>query len=125
MTYSNFSNESGIFNLYNDYMLLSILLGFFLLFSFFFSQDWYIYWRFGIFHAIKGPFPTNISQQILMFFPEVFRSWFFYFFRIILENFFHITIIGQTTPCNVLFQCANPSVNEIYSNTKINKRIYI
>ena len=32
MIYSNFSNESGIFNLYNNHITLSILLWFFLLF---------------------------------------------------------------------------------------------
>ena len=51
------------------------------------SQYWSFDWRFGMVHVINYPFTTNIIQQSLIFSIKVFRSWFFYFFRIFLNVF--------------------------------------
>ena len=122
MTYSNSSSESGISNIYNDQIPISIILRFFLSFFFFHSQYWPFYWVFVILHGIKLPCPTKISQKSLTFSLGVFRSWSF----TSVENFkyfFYLILIGQTTPYNVLFRFVNPNVNKLIVKIYINKNI--
>ena len=70
----------GHFKFYFDCFLLFL----------FQSQSWYFDRRFAIFHVIKEPFTTNISQQSLIFSLEVIRSWFFIslgFFELFLSSY--------------------------------------
>ena len=124
-------NRHDIFQLFPTKMEFTILvmitchskfyLDIFLLFLLFY-QSWYFDWKFGIVHFINGPFTNNIIQQSLMFHLQVFRSWIFYFFENILKHLFHLILIGQTTPYNVLVQYVNPSLHGIHSKTNINNR---
>ena len=122
MTYSNYSNEYGISNIYNDHMPLSIILWFFpVIFSLFYKY-WYFGWRLEVLRVIKVPCLTNISKQFLMFSLEFFRSWFCTSVGI-LTCFFYLILIGTTTPCDVIFQFVNPSVNKSYIKTNRNNGV--